>query len=435
VNTTPTTDDTTVSPRLPRNVKLLGWASLLNDVASEMIVPLLPTFLISVLGGSPFKLGVIEGAADSASSLVKLWSGSRSDRGGRRKPFVVFGYALAAIARPFSGVVTAAWQLFGVRIADRAGKGIRTSPRDALIADSTEPAIRGRAFGFHRGMDHLGAAVGPLLAAAVLWFWSDPQQEVPETVLRGIFVLTLVPGALVVMLLVFGLREPAIKPRPTVALEGTAPAGAAVERPPQLGATAGRGFAGATAGRGFMGLTLAPFDCRFRLYLLALVVFTLGNSSDLFLLMWAGKVGVATWLLPILWCAFHVAKSGGNMLAGNAVDRVGPRPMILAGWLLYAGIYLAFALASAVWHVWALFIAYAVYYAMTEPAEKTLVASLVGQEHRGLAYGWYNCAVGIATLPASLIFGALYQTAGPLVAFGSGAGLALVAAILLAASR
>ena len=173
----PSTDDCPAPRRLPRNVKLLGWASLLNDVASEMIFPLLPQFLITFLGGNRFQLGLIEGAADSAGSLVKLWSGGRSDRGGGRKPFVVFGYALAAMVRPLCGIIVFPWQLFGVRIADRIGKGIRTSPRDALIADSTEPEIRGRAFGFHRGMDHLGAAVGPLLAAAFLWCWPDALRE------------------------------------------------------------------------------------------------------------------------------------------------------------------------------------------------------------------------------------------------------------------
>lgn len=403
--------DPPVPRRLPWNVKLLGWTSLLNDVASEMIVPLLPKFLIDVLGGSIFQLGIIEGTADSFSSLMKLWSGARSDRGGRRKGFVVFGYALAGLVRPVIGLIIAPWQLFAVRLADRTGKGIRTSPRDALIADSTAPVIRGRAFGFHRGMDHLGAAIGPLLAAALLWLWAGAPNESVETVLRCIFLLTLVPGVLVIALLVFGLREPDVKTRPAVAPDD------------------------ATTGRGSMGFTLRPFDRRFRLYLLALVVFTLGNSSDMFLLVQASKLDVATWLLPILWCGFHVIKSGGNMLAGRLVDRVGPRPMILLGWLLYAVVYLAFALATAAWQVWVLFVAYALYYAMTEPAEKTLVANLVRPEHRGLAYGWYNCTVGIATLPASVVFGELYQTFGPLAAFGSGAGLALLAAVLLAAIR
>jgi len=379
---------------LPRNVKLLGWASFLNDVASEMIFPLLPQFLITVLGGNRFYLGIIEGVADSIASFVKLWSGGWSDRLRSRKGLVVIGYAIAAVARPVMGIVLVPWQLFASRVGDRIGKGIRTSPRDALIADSTEPEIRGRAFGFHRGMDHLGAAVGPILAATFLWFWPDQ--------LRPLFMLTLLPGVLVVGLLLVGLRET----KRTIA-----------EADENLT------------------LTLKPFDRNFRLYLLALVVFTLGNSTDAFLLVRASELGVATPLLPILWCVFHIVKSGGNMIAGRAVDRLGPRPMILSGWLFYALVYLAFAVATATWQVWALFVAYALFYAVTEPAEKTLVANLVGNERKGLAYGWFNFVVGIATLPASLIFGGLYQMYGALVAFGWGAGLALVAVVILAAVK
>jgi MFS family permease len=352
---------------------VLGLASLLNDTASEMIFPLLPSFLLTVLRGNLVYLGVIEGAADSVASLLKLWSGGRSDQAGRRKGFVLFGYSLAAVSRPLIGVIVAPWQLFVVRIGDRVGKGVRTSPRDALIADSTGPSIRGRAFGFHRAMDHLGAALGPLLAAGFLWLWAGH--------LRALFLLTVVPGLLVVGLLVFGLREtPASEPAKEA-----------------------------------LRLTLQPFDRNFRLYLVALVVFTLGNSSDAFLLVRAGELGVPTLLLPVLWCAFHVAKSSSNLLLGRAVDRFGPRPFLFLGWLLYAFVYLAYAL----------------FYGLTEPAEKTLVADLVGGERKGLAYGWYNCAVGIATLPASLIFGALYQVFGALAAFGWGAALALVAVVLL----
>ena len=381
--------------RLPRNVKLLGWASLLNDVASEMVVPLLPNFLLDskLLGGSKAWLGAIEGAADSASSLVKLGAGAWSDRVRSRKWFVLPGYAIAAVARPIIGLLTLPWQLLAVRMADRVGKGIRTSPRDAMIADSTAPEMRGWAFGFHRAMDHLGAVIGPLLAAAfLLWVSAD---------LRTLFLWTLLPGLMVVGLLGFGLRE-----RARAVNVGTKHA-----------------------------WTLKPFGWNFRFYLLALVVFTLGNSSDMFLLVRAEEMGVARELLPLLWCVFHVAKSAGNMLAGRAVDRLGPRPMILAGWVVYAAVYLAFAVVSAAWQVWALFLVYALFYALTEPAEKTLVANLVGEEHRGLAYGWYHFAVGIATLPASLVFGWIYDTYGPAAAFGWGAGLATVSAAMLLAIR
>jgi MFS family permease len=275
-------------------------------------------------------------------------------------------------------------------MGDRFGKGVRTSPRDALIADATPPELRGRAFGFNRGMDHLGAAIGPLVAAGFLWCYPGHFQE--------LFLLTVVPGLLVVALLSLRLRD----------TRATAPAEPA--------------FA----------WTLKPFDRPFKLYLLALVVFTLGNSSDAFLLVRASELGVATPLLPVLWCAFHVVKSGGNMIAGRVVDKIGSRIMILLGWIFYAGIYLAFAVASAAWEVWCLFLAYALFYALTEPAEKTLVANLVGPDRRGLAYGWFNFAIGIATLPASLIFGWLYQVHGALAAFGFGAALALIAASIAA---
>jgi MFS family permease len=379
--------------RLPRNVKVLGLASLLNDIASEMIFPLLPSFLLTVLLGNRFSLGVIEGAADSVASLLKLWSGGRSDQVGRRKGFVVFGYSLPAVARPLIGVIAAPWQLFAIRVGDRVGKGVRTSPRDALIADSTDPSMRGRAFGFHRAMDHLGAALGPLLATGFLWLWPGE--------LRTLFLLTLLPGLMVVALVVIGLRE------------------AAATRPPQER----------------LHLTLRPLDRNFRLYLLALVVFTLGNASDAFLLVGAGELGVPTALLPLLWCAFHVVKNVSNLLLGRAVDRFGPRRFLFLGWLMYAGVYLAFAVATTAWEAWSFFLAYALFYGLTEPAEKTLVADLVGGERKGLAYGWYNFAIGIATLPASLIFGALYQVYGALAAFGWGAALALVAVVVLSSVK
>lgn len=378
---------------LPRNVKVLGWVSLLNDIASEMIFPLLPQFLLTVLGGNRFALGVIEGIVDSASSIVKLWSGGWSDRVGSRKGLVLFGYGLAAVTRPLVGIITAPWQLLLIRLGDRIGKGTRNSPRDALIADSVAPEARGWAFGFNRAMDHLGAAIGPALAAVFLWFC--PGQY------RILFLLAVIPGLLVVLLLAIGLREPRKK---TVAGEP-------------------------------MTWTLKPFDKGFRWYLLALVVFTLGNSSDAFLLARAGELGVATALLPILWCVFHIVKSVGNMIAGRLVDRVGSKPMILGGWVLYGGIYLGFALASAPWHMWLLFSGYALFYALTEPAEKAFVANLVGPERRGLAYGWYNAAIGIGTLPASLLFGALYQAFGGLVAFSVGALLALLAGLMLLGVR
>lgn len=379
--------------KLPANVKLLGAASLLNDIASEMIFPLMPTFLIEVLGGSKAYLGLIEGLADSVSSLLRLWSGAWSDRAGWRKGFVVFGYGLTALVRPLAGIATLPWHLFAVRISDRIGKGVRTSPRDALIADSTDPSIRGRAFGFHQAMDHLGAAVGPLLAMLCLLRWPDQ--------LRPLFLLTIIPGLAVVALLIFGLREVPAKKPPQVELR----------------------------------LTMRPFDSRFRLYLLALVLFTLGNSSDAFVLVRAGELGVQKTYLPLLWCAFHIVKSTANLMAGRASDLLGPRPVLITGWALYAAAYLAFALATNAWQAWIVFLIYGFIYSLTEPASKAFVGHLTPAERKGLAFGWFNFAIGIAALPSSLIFGWLYQQFGGLVAFGWGSTVAAIAAVLLLAIR
>lgn len=388
MNESETTSDASKAA-LPRSVKVVGLASLLNDTASEMIYPLLPHFLLNVLLGNRFYLGVIEGIADSVASFVKLWSGEQSDQAGRRKGFIVFGYCVPALVRPVIGLTVAPWQLFAIRVLDRIGKGVRSSPRDALIADSTDHSIRGRAFGFHRAMDNLGAAIGPLLAAGFLWFWPNE--------LRTLFLIALVPGLLVVMLLVFGLKERS-KPEPQ-------------KEPSQL--------------------TLKPFDRNFKLYLLALVVFTLGNCSDAFLLVRAGELGVTPMLLPLVWCACHVAKSVSNLFLGRAVDHFGPRSALFTGWFAFAAVYLGFGLATSTWEMWAYFIIYGVVYGLIEPAERALVAALVGTERKGLAYGWFNFAIGIATFPSSLVFGALYQFYGSIVAFTWGAGLALLAAILL----
>lgn len=376
-------------PQLPRNVKVLGWASLLNDTASEMIYPLLPYFLINVLAGSRVYLGVVEGIADSVASLMKLWSGGQSDRAGRRKGFIVYGYSVPALVRPLTGLIFAPAQLFALRVVDRIGKGIRSSPRDALIAESTASSLRGRAFGFQRAMDNLGAAIGPLFAAGFLWLWPNE--------LRTLFLLAIFPGMLIVGLLLWGLGEKPVSPQPQQQFQ----------------------------------LSLQPFDRNFKLYLSTLIVFTLGNSSDAFLLVRAGELGVSPAILPLLWCACHITKSGSNLFFGHAVDRIGSRKGLLLGWLGFAGVYLAFGLARNSSDIWIYFLCYGFVCGLIEPAERALVAHLVGTERKGLAYGWYNFAIGIATLPSSLIFGAWYQSGGPLMAFGWGAALSLIAALLL----
>lgn len=372
--------------RLPRNVKVLGWTSFLNDMASEMIFPLLPVFFLKELHGSRAMLGFLDGLAESIASLLKLYSGGWSDRIGGRKRLILLGYTLAAFARPLLAVVTMPWQVLAIRVGDRIGKGIRTSPRDAIIADSTPPAQRGWAFGFHRGMDHAGAATAPLLA--MLFLYCFPGQ------LRWLFAITLVPGIVVLVCLKLGLQE--VSPS------------AARSAPLQL--------------------SLRPFDRNFRLYLATLLVFTLGNASELFLLVRAGELGVPQLWLPALWFVFHVTKSGGAMLFGRGADRWGAKRSILVGWLVFSLAYCGFAFAEVAWQIWGLFLLLALFAALTEPAERKLVSELAGPEHKGLAFGWFHFTLGVGTLPASTLFGWLYDSFGALTAFGWGATLALTAA-------
>lgn len=380
----------TVSPtsaRLGRNVLALSVVSLLTDIATEMTYPLLPLFLSTVLGASAMAVGAIEGAAESTAALLKLASGWLSDRVPRRKPLVLLGYGIASLVRPLVGLAQSATQVLAVRVTDRVGKGIRTSPRDALIADSVDPAIRGRAFGFHRAADHAGAVVGPLLAFALLR-WTEMD-------LRQLFLLTIIPGALAVAALVFGVRE--------VPREMAPPASGFDPR--------------ARLGR------------RFWAFLGVLFVFTLGNSTDAFLLLRAADLGVAPALVPILWAMLHVVKSLSSTPGGILSDRLGRKPLLIAGWVVYAAVYFLLGRAGAEWHAWALFAVYGIYFGLTEGVEKALVADLVPADRRGAAFGWYNLALGLGALPASLIFGAIWDRWGAATAFTFGAGMALAAAV------
>ena len=383
-----------VRPRLKlgRNVLALAAVSFLTDVSSDMTYPLLPVFLATVLGASATSVGAIEGAAESTAALVKLASGWWSDRVSRRKPLVLAGYTIASVIRPLIGLTQSVSQVLGIRVADRIGKGIRTSPRDALIADSVDPAIRGRAFGFHRAADHAGAVVGPLLAFALLrWAGLD---------LRTVFLLTAIPGALAVAVLLFGVRE---VPRP-----------AAPE----------------SAGKG---LDLkAPLGRRFWAYLGVLFLFTLGNSTDAFLLLRAGQLGVAPALVPILWAMLHVVKSASSTPGGILSDRLGRKPLIIAGWLLYAGGLLRLRPGRA---------------AVARLGAVRRLRPLLRPDGRGgegpgggpggarpagAAFGWYNLAIGVGALPASLLFGLLWDRWSSTVAFDFGALLALLAAVGMA---
>jgi MFS family permease len=375
---------------LGRNVLALSLVSLLTDASSEIIYPLLPLFLSTVLGASAAAVGLVEGAAETTAALLKLASGWWSDRMPRRKPLVVAGYALAAVARPLIALATTTSQVLAVRVTDRVGKGIRTAPRDALIADSVPAGIRGRAFGFHRAADHAGAVLGPLLA-----FWMLSGLGLP---LREVLLWAALPGALAVVALVLLVRE----------------------TPRAVSATTSRGTAAPDL--------RAPLPAGFRRYLLVLLLFTLGNSTDAFLLLRASQLGVAAPLIPLLWAALHVVKAASSAPGGALSDRVGRKPLIVAGWLLYAMVYVMFARATETWHAWALFLVYGVYFGLTEGVEKALVADLVPPARRGAAFGWYNLAIGLGALPASLLFGLLWDRHGAPVAFGVGAALAVAAA-------
>ena len=408
------------APPLGRNVVALSAVSLLTDLSSEMIYPLLPVFLRTTLGASASALGAIEGAAESTAALLKLASGWWSDRVPRRKPLVVAGYLLSSAVRPLVAVAGSATGVLAIRLLDRVGKGIRSSPRDALIAESVPASARGRAFGFHRAADHFGAVLGPLVAFVLLKYGGLE--------LRTVFWLAAIPAAAAVAVLVIAVRE---APRRRAA--DVRPAGG----PPraQYGA-APDDAASQTNADGVVPTPIveapARLGARFWSYLGAVLLFTLGNSTDAFLILRATELGVATALVPVLWSAFHVVKSASSTPGGALSDRVGRTPLIVAGWLLFAAVYAGFARADTTWHAWALFGVYGVMFGLTEGAEKALVADLAPAGRRGAAFGWYNLAVGLGALPASLLFGVVWDRFGAPTAFLVGAGLALAATALLA---
>lgn len=371
------------------NLLWLSIVSLLTDLSSEMIYPLLPFFLIS-LGAGPAFLGLVEGVAETTASMLKLASGWFSDRVGKRKPLVVAGYSIASVARPLVAFATAPWHVLLIRFTDRIGKGIRTAPRDALLAESVHPSVHGTAFGFHRAADHTGAVMGPLVASAILFAGIGGD--------RLVFLLAGIPAGLSVVVLLTRVRETegAIAQKPKAQFEG------------------------------FDGLSPS-----FRSFLLVVLLFTLGNATDAFLLLRASQLGVAPAAIPLLWAALHVSKAALSIAGGMLSDRLGARRTIVAGWLVYAVVYAGFAFASAPWHVWALFLIYGLFYGLTEAPEKALVAALAPAERRGAAFGAYHFIIGVAALPASIIFGLLWQHYGSATALLTGAAVALVASVLL----
>ncbi|HZU84001.1 MAG TPA: MFS transporter [Polyangiaceae bacterium] len=384
--------------RLPLTVVLLGFTSLLTDVGTEMIFPLLPVFLTETLRAGPAYLGLVEGAADAVSSVMKLVTGVLADRMPRRKPLVLFGYGIASAVRPLVAFATRPWHVLAVRLTDRVGKGVRSSPRDALIADAAGDRA-GRAFGFHQAMDNAGAVLGPLLATALLG---------ARVTLRHVFAMAIVPGVAATLLAAL-VREP---PRERAARGSPAPASGGDGDPRAPGAS-----------------PLA--DPRLRSYLFILALFSLGNSSDAFLLLRARSAGLATAEIPVLWSTLNLSKVVWAYLGGDMADRVARARLIASGWLVFALVYFGLGFATASWQVWTLFVVYGIFYGLTEPVEKALVRDLVREDQRGRAYGAYNFVVGFTALPAGLLAGALWHAFGPTVALGAGAALAATAAVLL----
>lgn len=399
--------------RLPRNVFAISLVSLLNDVSSEIIYPLLPFFLNITLGVSPRVLGSIEGAAESISSLLKLFAGHFSDRLGKRKVFVVSGYVLSSFARPLLAFATNWHQVLGIRLSDRVGKGVRTAPRDAMIADTVAVEERGLAFGFHRAMDHSGAVIGPLIGYLLILVFAADRNALTAGDFQTIFLLASIPALAAVLVVSFFVRE-SLQPKRASASITDSPLNKVIETDPLPGRLSFRGF-----------------DGNFKTFLVIIALFTLSNSSDFFLLLRARDAGVSVLSTSLLWAALHASKVLSSIFGGDLSDRLGRKRLIFSGWLLYAAVYAGFAFVSNPVSVWVLFLIYGIYFGLAEGAEKALVADLVRPEQRGTAYGLYNLAFGITVLPASLLMGALWDWRGPQTAFLVSAILGATAALLL----
>jgi len=384
--------------RLSRPVWLLGWVSFFTDTASEMIYPLLPLFLTRVLGAGAMSLGVIEGVADAANSVLKIISGRLADRWGAPKPLVLAGYGISSAVRPFIALASTWIHVLGLRFTDRLGKGIRGAPRDAMLATFADESNRGQVFGFHRAMDHAGAVCGPLIASAFLYFYPGEY--------RTLFALTIIPGIIVIVVL---LRVPDTR-RPRS--HGPARIEANTERAAESSVQ-------------------APLPRAFYTAMAIILLFSLGNASDAFLLLRFADVGIQDFWIPFLWSAIHIVKSTSSVIGGHWSDRLGRRQVIGAGWLVYAAVYAAFAFTESAPVLVVVFLLYGLYFGLSEGVEKAWVADLAPATARGTAFGIYNALLGAGALGASLLFGLIWTRVSPPAAFLTGAGFAIAATALL----
>jgi MFS family permease len=387
---------------LPINVWIVTATSFLTDVSSEMLNNLIPLFLANVLNTGTAIIGLIDGVAETTASLMKIYSGALSDKLGKRKWLTVFGYGLSTIAKPFLYFAQTWHWVLGVRFADRIGKGIRTAPRDALVADSVDDTQRGLAFGLHRAGDTAGAFFGLMIAAVIIWLTQAGAAQLQERTFHIIILASIIPAVLAVLVLALGAKDIASEGKPKVP-----------------------------------SLSLKGMDKRFQMFLLVLVLFTLGNSSDSFIILRGQERGMNLLQVMGMLMTFNLIYALLAGPLGALSDRVGRRRLIIGGWIAYGLVYLGFALSKSGWQIWTLFGLYGIYYAATEGVAKALIADLVPKERRGTAYGLYNAAIGLTALPASVIAGLLWQGAfgwagfGPAAPFFFGATLAMLAGILL----
>jgi len=389
---------------LPRNIWAVSLTSFFMDISSEMVINIIPLFLSNVLGVKTNIIGLIEGVAESTASLLKVFSGWMSDKLKARKWLAVAGYSLSTLVKPFFYFASSWRVVAGVRWADRIGKGIRTGPRDALVADSIEPEQRGLAFGFHRAADTGGAMVGLLIALGLVWAAQSSEVSLGLGTFRTVVLVSLIPAVLAVLSLAIGAKETNVKD--------------AREAPK---------------------ISFKALGKRFVTFMLIVGLFDLGNSSDAFLVLRAQERGMSVIGILGMLAVFNLVYTLISTPAGSLSDKIGREKLIIGGWIVYALVYLGFGLADMVWHVWVLYILYGLYYGLAYGTSKAMVADLVPEELRGTAFGMYNAVLGMIDLPASLIAGFLWEGAGGWQGFGPsapflfGAGTAMLAAVLMAA--